>query len=215
MALPPLIAPGVGLRPKPGVGAKARRIVVAGIVLWVFAVGFGLRALLLYSNTAGTPASPPAQWPKASPIRLARSRNSVLLFAHPQCPCSRATIGELAKILACCQADVEATVFFYRPRTAPRDWAQSDLWRSAAAIPGVRVVDDPDAAAARLFGARVSGQVLLYDAGGRLEFDGGITAFRGHSGDNDGRDAVAAIASNRIPRHRQTPVFGCALYSQE
>ena len=49
-------------------------------------------------------------------------------------------------------------------------------------MPGVRVFEDPEATTARLFGARVSGQVLLYDAGGKLLFNGGITAFRGHPG---------------------------------
>ena len=114
--------------------------------------------------------------------------------------------------MTCCGNKVSTTVFFYSPGKTENDWARSDLWDSAARIPGVRVLDDPDAAAARRFGARVSGQTLLYDAQGRLAFNGGITAFRGHVGDNDGRDAIVSVLDGENPHHRTTAVFGCALY---
>ena len=60
---------------------------------------------------------------------------------------------------------------------------------SAAEIPGVEVVSDEDDAQSAAFGAAVSGQTLLYDREGRLIFSGGITAARGHAGDNAGRSA--------------------------
>jgi hypothetical protein len=58
-----------------------------------------------------------------------------------------------------------------------------------------------------------SGHVLLYDAGGRLTFSGGITASRGQRGDRYGRNAVLA----RIPGQEgegdrpRPPVFECSL----
>jgi hypothetical protein len=190
-------------------------LLIASIAGWAIVVGFGLRTLVVYANTPGQIASPPLHWPAMAPVALAGRGDSLLVFLHPQCPCSRATLGELAKILACCRGVVEPTVFFYRPQTASADWTETDLWRSAAAIPGVRVLQDLDARTARLFGAHVSGQTLLYDRRGNLAFNGGITAFRGHSGDNDGRDAIQSIATNHSPAHRTTPVFGCALYEQK
>jgi hypothetical protein len=218
VALTPRIAAAPALRPElpadhKALNRNAKTVIAVSIAAWAIVLVFGLRTLLVYAHTPGRLASPPSQWPMASPVGLARGRASLLVFAHPQCPCSRATLGELEKILACCRKQVEVTVFFYRPRTAPKDWAETDLWRTAAAMPGVRVLEDPDADIARLFGAQVSGQVVLYDVSGRLAFNGGITAFRGHSGDNDGSDAVMAIASHQVPRRRATPVFGCALYA--
>jgi len=199
-------------------GSNSKRKVIVFVTVlagWVILVGFGLRMLLLYAQTPGHLASPPSNWPMDSPVRLARGRMSLLIFTHPKYPCSCASLGELALILARCHNQVEATVFVYRSQTAPRDWEKTDIWQTAAMIPGVRVLADSEAAAARRFGAHVSGQVLLYDADEHLVFNGGITAFRGHAGDNDGRDAVVAILRNESPQHRTTPVFGCALYGEE
>jgi hypothetical protein len=57
----------------------------------------------------------------------------------------------------------------------------------------------------------VSGQVLAYDGQGRLAFNGGITASRGHEGDSAGRSAVEAMLAGR--RHAATAfVFGCLLF---
>lgn len=147
----------------------------------------------------------------------ATGRSTLLLFVHPQCACSRATIGELAHIVACCSREVDATVLFYAPKRMPREWVRSDLRESAAAIPGVRVLDDPDGNTAKQFGVHTSGQTLLYDAGRRLLFDGGITASRGHSGDNAGRDTIAALLRGQTAQARRrptTPVFGCALLDE-
>jgi len=41
---------------------------------------------------------------------------------------------------------------------------------------------------------------------------GGITAARGHAGDNRGRTLVLALARGAICESAQTPVFGCALH---
>jgi hypothetical protein len=69
--------------------------------------------------------------------------------------------------------------------------------------------------AARRFGASTSGQTLLYNMAGRLVFNGGITIARGHSGSNDGRDAVVALLSGLVPMHTITPVFGCSLVTED
>ena len=76
------------------------------------------------------------------------------------------------------------------PSGAPDGWADSDIARDAAAIPGVLTFRDEDGDEARRFGAATSGHVMLYDAAGRLHFSGGITPARGHEGDSLGRDAV-------------------------
>jgi hypothetical protein len=137
---------------------------------------------------------------------------TLLVFIHPQCPCSRASLGELARIIAAARDRVQTTVFFYVPPDSKEDWAHTDLWTSAASIPDVRVTADPDANIARQFGARTSGQTLLYDLHGNLAFSGGITAARGHSGDNDGRDSIVALLLGKTPRRSTTPVFGCGLF---
>jgi hypothetical protein len=140
---------------------------------------------------------------------------TLVMFLHPQCACSRATVGELALLMAHVQGKVAVHVFVYRPSDSAPEWAKTDLWSAAEAIPGVRVAEDVDAKEARIFGARVSGQVLLYDAHRRLVFNGGITSARGHSGDNAGRSAVLALLTGETPNTSRTPVFGCFLFSAD
>jgi hypothetical protein len=190
---------------------NTKAMVIAIVALWVPAVGYGIRTLLQYANTPGRLAAPPEHWPAAVAIRPARGRATMVIFAHPQCPCSRATIGELAEIMNRCREKVDVTVFFYLPAGEKLSWTKTDLWRSATAIPGVRAIEDRDGTAANMFGVSTSGQTLLYDPGARLVFNGGITASRGHSGSNDGRDALVALLFAAVPRYHTTPVFGCSL----
>jgi hypothetical protein len=92
------------------------------------------------------------------------------------------------------------------------------LWRSAAAQPGVTVLADEGGQEAQQFGVVASGHALLYDEQGRLTFSGGITASRGHEGDNVGADSLlAALGSSSLESSVPTrfPVFGCALKAQE
>jgi hypothetical protein len=138
-----------------------------------------------------------------------------LIFAHPRCPCTRATIGELAVIMARCRDRVDARVLFYKPKGSAPDWEQTDTWRDAGRIPGVRVGVDPDGAEAARFSARTSGHALLYGPEGALLFSGGITASRGHAGDNPGRDSVVALVAGGDPQARETSVFGCPLAASD
>ncbi|HXB74671.1 MAG TPA: hypothetical protein VNY05_40930 [Candidatus Acidoferrales bacterium] len=194
---------------------KKNAAVLAAVALWIPMVGFGIRTLWQYAGTPGRAATPPAVWPAHTLARPAPGRAFLIIFAHPQCPCSRATIGELAWVMARCREKVEVGVWFYAPAQEPGNWWKTELWRSAAAIPGVRVFEDRDGIEARRFGASTSGQVLLYDSGGHLVFNGGITALRGHSGDNDGRNAIVSLVHGEIPMRQATPVFGCSLSREE
>src|SRR5258708_2763285 len=98
-------------------GQTPRRIVLAAAVaVWILAVGYGTRTLLLYADTPGHPAPPPSGWPAGAPIRPDLNHATLLVFAHPQCPCSSATIGELALIMANSRDRARATVFLYIPQ---------------------------------------------------------------------------------------------------
>ena len=133
------------------------------------------------------------------------------MAAHPHCPCTRASIGELNALMARTGGTLEAIVLFERPDAMPDGWERSDLWESAAAIPGVRAVRDVNGVEAARFGALASGQTMVYGADGALLFSGGITGARGHMGDNAGRSAIVALAHGDVPAVSRTPVFGCAL----
>jgi hypothetical protein len=134
------------------------------------------------------------------------------MLAHPHCPCTRASIGELASIMAHSQGRLTAYVLFLKPQVFSEDWEKTDLWQSAATIPGVTVIPDDDGREARLFRAVTSGQVVLYHSEGRLLFSGGITSSRGHSGDNAGQSSIVSLVNAGVPVRTETFVFGCPLF---
>ena len=180
---------------------------------WLVLVCAGMKFVLDYQTRAGDPARPPGRWPRDSRIAAAAGRPTLLMFVHPRCPCSRATLSELERVLARAGGGLEATVQFVVPAGENPAWADGELWRRASAIPGARVAADSGGAEARRFHSATSGQVLVYDESGRLRFAGGITAGRGHAGDNAGSDAVAALAQRGTASRMRTPVYGCELAS--
>jgi hypothetical protein len=184
-------------------------------VLWLVTVGVGLVKLSHYSLSPGAAGAPPLQWPASSRIQREPGQFTLVVAAHPQCPCSRATIGELSQLMTRNQRRVTAYVLFVRPAGFTDDWVRTDLWRSAAAIPGVTPIRDDEGVEALRFGAVTSGQTMLYDGEGRLMFSGGVTGARGHYGDNAGLAAVNAMLNGEETGLRASPVFGCALVASK
>ena len=76
-------------------------------------------------------------------------------------------------------------------------------------------MSDVDGLEAARFGVQASGQTLLYGANGNLQFSGGITASRGHSGDNLGRSAIVALVTTGESTTNHTSVYGCSLHNPE
>lgn len=163
-----------------------------------------------YQNSPGVAAKTGDQWPGEAQQRPAADRPTLVLFAHPHCPCTSATIEELDRLLAACAGRVAVRVCFYSDPELGPEWTHSALWARTARIPGVTVHEDPLGAQARLFGASTSGQALLFAPDGALLFQGGLTATRGHAGDNLGRASVLALLDGK-PAPRTSPVFGCSL----
>ena len=174
-------------------------------------IAFGLRTLLAYESTPGTIGAVPRQWPSTSKIEQLTDRPTLVMLVHPRCPCTRASVAELAQLMAHMQGKVDAYVLFLKPRQSSTEWGDTDLRRSAAAIPSVTVLSDVDGVEARRFGAETSGHTLLFDLDGHLLFSGGITEFRGHVGDNTGVRAIESLINGRAPARTATSVFGCAL----
>ena len=177
---------------------------------WAAVIALGLRGLLNYESAPGAVADVPKVWPPSS-ISLSADALTLVMLAHPHCPCTRASVGELAKVMARVEGKAKAYVLFAKPDGAGADWDDTSLRRSAAAIPGVTVLSDPDGVEARRFGAETSGHTLLFGSDGRLLFSGGITPSRGHAGDNAGAGAIVSLVHNPQAKQATTFVFGCPL----
>jgi hypothetical protein len=197
---------------KPTIGTW---VIAAFGVAWLAIVALGQRAMLNYDFVSATPATAPAKWPANSTIPRSAGLPNIVVMAHPHCPCTRATIEELAILMTRLHGQTNAAVVFVRPPGISEDWVKTDLWRSAARIPGVTVTSDVDGLEAARFGTQASGQTLLYSVNGDLQFNGGITASRGHSGDNLGRSSIVALVTTGKSSTSHTSVYGCSLHDPE
>jgi hypothetical protein len=167
--------------------------------------------MLTYELTPAATAAAPAMWPQSATVDRDLSSPTLVLFLHPHCPCSRATLAELERLIASCDGRFALRIVFVRPAGNSDAWNRTALYRAAERIPHAVVSYDADGAEAARFGAKTSGQALLYAANGQLLFQGGLTPSRGHEGDNAGRTAVSALISGGHPTCTQTAVFGCSL----
>jgi hypothetical protein len=194
---------------------KRRSWLVALLVLlWLGLLGVGEGLLSAYKITPGERGDAPETWPADSRLPRRADRSTLVVFVHPYCPCTRATLGELALLLASCKDPVKVHVVFVRPSGLPDAGGPSDLRQSAASLPGVQVWTDPDGSEARRFRAATSGLTLLYNTAGHLRFRGGITRARGHTGDNPGREALDTLLRKGRAGLTETAVFGCPLFER-
>lgn len=171
---------------------------------WVAAVAAGFWAWERYETTAGSVGPAPAAADEANPACW-----RLTVFAHPQCPCTRATLDELAEVLGETPT-LAGRVVFVRPPDTPPGWERGASWDAAGRIPGVEVACDPGGTLARRYGAETSGQAVLTDPTGAVVFRGGLTRARGRAGDSPGGRAVREWVAGRVGP-AAAPVFGYAL----
>ena len=193
-------------------GPRLSRLRLAVMVaFWLAAVLGGSAAMWTYEFTSGDDPHAPKHWPAGSRISRAAGHATLVVFAHPQCPCTAATLEELARIMAAAGTGTSVSTLFFTPPEAATEWMQTPTVRRAAAIPGVTVIADDRGREAKLFHAITSGRTLLYDPNGELLFDGGITGSRGHVGENAGTSALIALLTRGSNAPATTPVFGCSI----
>jgi hypothetical protein len=192
-----------------------RRLTIPIAILWVLALAYGFKAIGNYETTPGLSAAAPSHSVFATLPQYRSDLPVLLIFAHPKCPCTRATIGNLDSLMTQAHGQLNAYVVFVRLGPEPAGWEKTDLWQSAASIPGVHAVSDPGGVLAHRFGIWTSGQTLLYGVNGNLLFNGGLTSERGHYGDNAGAQTILASLRNPPAHVVKTPVFGCSIFGDQ
>jgi hypothetical protein len=180
------------------------------LAIWGVVVVSGILFLEAYAARPGDLGTQVGRWLAQSRIQLDDRRPNLLIFLHPRCSCSRASLAELAYIMDRCRDRVSVHAVLLGTTFLDR-WGQSEIERDLASLPTVRVYPDREGVEARRFGVATSGHALLYDSGGQLLFSGGITAARGHVGDNFGRAAVLDRILNIKGGRASSSVFGCPL----
>ena len=184
-------------------------------MIWMLLLGTGFFRLSTYSNTPGVQAKNFPQWPFQSAIQRSQDIATLVIFVHPHCPCSEASIGELERLVPKIQGKVQSVVMFFKPKNKSDEWVKSRLWEKTKMIPGVQSFFDNEGVEAQRFGAKTSGQIFLFDEEANLIFSGGITPERGHMGDSIGRKAILSFVEIGKTEVTKTAVFGCSLDKPE
>jgi|SRR5579875_3847324 len=193
-------------------GSTLHRVVIAGLLgAWGLSVTIGMLLMGAYAASPGDAGSVPARWPAGGAVRLDGRRPTLLIFLHPRCPCSRASLDELSMILDRCGDRVSAHAVVFRPHPEQEDWVASAFEAVLAEIPSLVVHPDRGGDEARRYGVTTSGHVLLFDTRGNLIFSGGITPGRGERGDGASRAALLGRIRGQSREGPEPPVFGCSL----
>lgn len=188
----------------------------AAVLVWVAAVAVTFLAAGRYATSQAEPGVFAPKWPAETSLSAPTDRPRLVVFLHPLCPCSRATLAELERVLdrAPDRADLEFVLVWEGDAPPADEIGLCEAVESLARARSARSVRlDLRGVEARRFGAATSGEILLYASDGSLRFHGGITRARGHAGANDGADVLVELLLERASGPAAFPVFGCPLFS--
>ncbi len=185
-----------------------RKVMVAVCSLWLVMIALGMVVVGRHVSRSGVDVGTLSHWPARSALPRDDGRPTLLCFVHPRCPCTRATIRELERVVSRSPRAAVRIVFRDDP---DGDVTSAATWSMAARVPGARRLRDPGGVEARRFGAVTSGLVMLFDAEGALRFRGGVTSARGHEGESAGGAALEAALRGDRDAARWARVFGCGL----
>lgn len=186
---------------------------VACAGVWAWTVAYGTTTAQPHRSAFANPA------PIVEGITSLVEQPTLYLFMHPRCPCTRATIAQLDRVLTASgleKAELPAVVVVATiPSSAGENddaWRESDTLRMASELPNATVQYDSGGVKARSFGAQASGSIALYAADSRLLFAGGVTVSRGHEGDCLGSEQLLQQIKNPNEQVPVTaPALGCRL----
>lgn len=126
-------------------------------IVWIaFAVAgwYGISAYGLNGDPQAT-TSIVSQWPVDSTIVRLTELLTLVLFLHPKCPCSRATVGELERLPLLIPSDAlpDVCVVAAAPRATGDLWWSSPFLDRIARLPNARTGGrDPGGVETDLFG---------------------------------------------------------------
>lgn len=191
-----------------------RRWQVILVSAWVLSIAGGAGYLAAHGARAGDTGVTPSRW---EPGAIERTPGvwTIVLAAHPRCPCTRASADELVRALAGADKSFELIVLAFCPAAGAgadhAGFADTPILRRLGSLNHARIVADPGGRLAAGFGALTSGHALLYDPAGRLRFSGGLTPTRAHVGPNTGSAALRSLLRGEAAAASASPVYGCPL----
>lgn len=190
------------------------------LAIWILLIGAGLSLFSWYSTTENSlqhKHRAPSVLPVSDKVLSVQGKKTCILFLHPHCPCSKATLTEWQRAV---QAGSSTTTFYAvffggdGSVTEQKKWlSHTYLWNAVAHLPSVVSLIDSGSVLSSQFGAYTSGFVVLYDNNNKLLFSGGLTVARGHEGYNSYSRMLSEMLSldSTSITSVTSPVYGCGL----
>jgi hypothetical protein len=187
------------------------------IAAWLaaIAVSYFLVTRYQFATNDASPTGVVERWPSGSNLPRRPGNFTLVLFLHPKCPCSKATLSELERLFTSIEGRTSGRLDFVVDATVPavpgNDWLSTETLERAKAMPGAQIFVDRDGREAARFGATTSGFVMLFDENNVRRYAGGMTESRGHEGDSLGSQNLARILCGESNVIGSIPAFGCRL----
>lgn len=187
-------------------------------LVWVIGVSYGVFIAVEHAWKPGESARlEDNNWPRFSNLNCSRQYKTLILFVHPKCPCTNASLIELRHLIERGDGEKDVKIVFFVPQDSGEDWIEEDKLMLASAVPRAEIVYDYDGKEMRIFGAVTSGLLYIFSKNKKLLYSGGITAGRGHQGDNPGLDQCIAILAQAESNEdcSKGAVFGCPMEQEK
>src|SRR5688572_32901378 len=104
---------------------------MASVVLWLGVVAAGLAIVAAYDNRPGVSARVAANWPEASRLPRAAGLPTLVMVVHPRCDCSRASVAELAELMARATVPPRAYVAILKHNGLSEKWDVTGIRQAA------------------------------------------------------------------------------------
>lgn len=164
-----------------------------------------------YAGEGGTHAVVKEQWPQSSKLTTTHAPQLVM-FLHPGCACSKASLAELGRLLAEAP-ELSVQLVFMRTPKLEKLFKENPLISKAKTLPRTEIIFDEHGEEAKVFGAETSGHSFFYNEKSELVFNGGLTMARGHEGESVGKDSILAYFKGQ-KSIKDSTVFGCDIFGK-
>ncbi len=195
--------------------ARKQGVLIALCVAWCVSLATGFAVFASYKSASSDQGeASPLRFPSDASFVRNAEKPTLLMFIHPGCACSRASLAELARVLLQV-GPVPQTFVVIQADGPPEALVETDITRKARGLAGVSVVVDAFGHEAQRFAATTSGHTLLYAEQGELLFSGGLTNTRGHEGPSFGQEHLLSVLRDHDRSQKHTEIFGCSLSEKE
>jgi len=146
------------------------------MILWFVLGLLAIGGVGRYASVAGPNGRLVDTCPSAIDLTADARRPTPVIFLHPHCSCSCATLNELTRGLVMVREQPQIIVVVSHPADADGAvWCEGSLWRACTTIGDVQRILDPGGALADAFGATTSGHCIVVGTTGRIGYAGGVT----------------------------------------